>query len=67
LPAQNAELLAVIVDDAQLRRPNLLIQAGVFGYDLSPLIINSFKVPGIVTDGVSEVNDIAYSLIVWRQ
>lgn len=47
LAAQNAELLAVFVDDAQLRRPNLFIQASVFGYVLSPLIIIGLKVPAL--------------------
>jgi hypothetical protein len=67
LSAQNAELLAIFIDDAQPRCPNLIIQAGVFGYNLSPLIIISFNVPSILTDGTSEVNEILYSLVLWRR
>lgn len=36
LLAQYAELFAVFVNDSDSRCPNLIIQAGVFGYDLSP-------------------------------
>ncbi len=36
LLAQNPELLTVLIDDADPRCPNLIIQAGKFGYDLSP-------------------------------
>jgi hypothetical protein len=41
--AQNAELLALLVDDAQSRCPNLVIQAGVFG-DRSVSLLVGFKV-----------------------
>jgi hypothetical protein len=37
LAAEKAQLFAVIVDDSQLRCPNLFIQAGEFGDKPSPL------------------------------
>jgi hypothetical protein len=57
LAAQNTKLFAFAIDDAQLGCPNLLIQAGVFGYNLSPLIIIGLGVLGILTDDTPEVND----------
>jgi hypothetical protein len=55
LTAQDTELFAIGIDDAQLGGPNLFIQAGVFGYGLSPLIIIGLNVLSILTDGASEV------------
>jgi hypothetical protein len=36
--AQDAELFAILVNDAKLGCPNLIIQAGVLGYNLSPTL-----------------------------
>jgi len=38
--AENPELLAIFIDDAQLRGPNIIIQAGVFGDKQYSLLVD---------------------------